>query len=731
MYKNPNLAPEERAKDLLSKMTLDEKFAQLHIHLKLNDVYDEFCKTGKFEVRGGTFSTPKSQDTINKLQEYAINNTRLGIPILFAYEAVHGFIHPKATAFPQCAAIGGSFDLEAFGEMADIIGMEVRASGIRQVYAPNVDISREPRWGRVHENFGEDPYLAGEMGAVYVKNVQKHNVAATAKHFVAYGVPEGGINLAPAHIGEREIREVMLEPFQKCIDAGVMSVMPSYGEIDGEPVHGSVKYLKDILRKEMGFDGAIVSDYSAIDMMHYFHNVGEEKVDVGRLALKAGVDIEAPDIYGYNDDLKAEIESGKFDIKYLDEAVYNVLLLKFRLGLFEDPYTIPEDYDKLYSKKAQELCLKLDEESILLLENDGILPLDEKKVGKVALIGNNVKESFTGGYTCKTDHRVDFYDGMVARLGEENVLYAKGTSSIHTTDKMIEKAVETAKQADTVFLVLGDCSTLGGGVAGDAAACRYDADDDEKVGKYVTCGEGYDVTDLKLMPAQKRLFDAVIAVGKPTVFIVYGGRPFAIKEEVDKANAFMFCFGAGDQNGHAMANLIFGDKSPSAKLSMSFPQSVGHLPCYYNYKTSARGRFYKVHGSFDKPGRDYVVSTPDPWYPFGYGLSYTKLNYSNLTAENLGDGKIKATVDVENVGDYDIFESVLLFVRTPKCPTTPFVKKLRKFKKVNIKKGEKVTVEFLLGDEDFTYVDNDYKTQVLRGRHFLQVNDLECEIFNN
>ena len=419
MYKNPNLSPEERAKDLLSKMTLDEKFAQLHIHLKLNDVYDEFCKTGKFEVRGGTFSTPKSQDTINKLQDYAINKTRLGIPMLFAYEAVHGFIHPKATAFPQCAGIGGSFDLEAFGQMADIIGREVRAAGIRQVYAPNVDISREPRWGRVHENFGEDPYLAGEMGAVYVKNVQKHNVAATAKHFIAYGVPEGGINLAPAHIGEREIREVMLEPFQKCIDAGVMSVMPSYGEIDGEPVHGSVKYLQDILRKEMGFDGAIVSDYSAIDMMHYFHNVGEEKVDVGRLALKAGVDIEAPDIYGYNDDLKKEIENGEFDIKYLDAAVYNVLLLKFRLGLFEDPYTIPEDYENLYSEEAQKLCLRLDEESILLLENDGILPLDEKKVGKVALIGNNVKESFTGGYTCRTDHRVDLYEGIVSRLGEE------------------------------------------------------------------------------------------------------------------------------------------------------------------------------------------------------------------------------------------------------------------------------------------------------------------------
>lgn len=717
MYKNPNLTPEERAKDLLSKMTIEEKFAQLHIHLKLNEVYEEFCKTGEFEVRGGTFGTPASQDTINKMQEYALTKTRLGIPILFAYEAIHGFMHPNATTFPQCGGIGGSFDVEAVGEMADIIGMETRAAGIRQVYAPNVDISRDPRWGRVHENYGEDPYLNGEMGAAYVKNLQKHNVAATAKHFVAYGIPEGGINLSPSHVGEREIREVMLEPFQRCIDEGVMSVMPSYAEIDGEPVHGSTKWLQDILRKEMGFDGAIVSDYAGIDMMCYFHNVAEKHEDAGRRALIAGVDIEAPDVYGYNDALKEQIEKGEFDIKYLDEAVYNVLLLKFRLGLFEDPYTIPENFNKMHSEKATELCRRIEEESILLLENDGILPLDEKKVGKVAVIGNNAKDSYMGGYTVINDRRVDFYDGIVNRLGKENVLYSMGCGPIQYTDKMIAEAVETAKQADTVLLVLGDCSSTGGGVAGE-----------EEVGKHVTCGEGYDVTDLGFMPSQKKLFDAITALGKPTVLVLYGGRPFAIMEEVKKVNAFMFCFGAGDQSGNAFANLIFGDKSPSAKLSMSFPQSVGHIPCYYNYKTSARGRFYWRHGSVENPGRDYVISTPDPWYPFGYGLSYTKLEYSNLTAEKLGEGKIKATVDIENKGDFDIFESVLLFVKAHKCPTTPFIKKLRKFKKVNIKKGEKVTVEFVLDSKDFTYIDNDYKTQILEAKHALMVEDLVCDI---
>lgn len=719
MYKNPNLSPEERARDLLSKMTLDEKFDQMHIYEKINDAYDELMTTGKIKAVGGTFMRAKDETVLNAVQDYMINNTRLGIPMLCAIESLHGVV--GGTAFPQCAGLGGSFDPELIGKMADVIGKETRAQGYRQVYAPDVDIPRDPRWGRTQETYSEDPYLNGVMGSEYVKGIQKHDVASTVKHYTGYGVGEGGLNLAPGHIGEREVREVMLESFKMCIDAGAMSVMPAYNEVDGVPLHASKKYMRDILRGELGFDGVTVSDYGGIDMLKGFHNIAETEVDAGVFALEAGVDIEAPYVFGYNDELKEKILNGEVDVSLIDEAVLRILTMKFKLGLFENPYTIPEDIEKLHSDDAIELARKLDEESILLLENDGILPLDEKKVGKVAVIGNNAADLFMGDYVTPNDRCVSFYDGMVNRLGSENVLYARGTYSVLGTDEMREHAVSVAKEADTIFLVLGDSATVGGGANGGAG------NDDSNLENHITTGEAFDRAELDLTPNQKKLFDAVIALRKPTILVVYGGRPYSIKAESDKANAYLFCWGGGEQNGNAFANLIFGDKTPSAKLSVSFPQTVGHIPCYYNHKPSSRG-FYKKHGSPEAPGRDYVLSSPAPLYPFGYGLSYTKLKYSDLSAEKDANGNVKVSICVENLGDYDIYESVLLYVRALYCPVTPFVKRLRKFTKVQIKRGEKVRVDFTLTDEDFTYIDFDMTTAVHKGKHRIMVEDLSVEI---
>ena len=305
---------------------------------------------------------------------------------------------------------------------------------------------------------------------------------------------------------------------------------------------------------------------------------------------------------------------------------------------------------------------------------------------------------------------------MVNRLGENRVLYAKGCNPISCTDEMISEAVKTAKKADVVFLVLGDQATVGGGIAGAAEKNRE-----------VTCGEGYDMHTLDLPPSQQKLFEEISKLGKSTVLVLYAGRPYAIPEYVKKVNAFMFSFGGGEQSGNAFCNLIFGDKSPSAKLSVSFPKSVGHLPCYYNYKPSARGSLYQKHGSIENPGRDYVLSSPNAWYPFGYGLSYTTLDYSNLTAK-CADGKVFVTVDIENTGKYDIFESVLLFVKALYAPVTPFVKRLRSFKKVYIKAGEKVTVDFTLDDGDFTYVDLDCKTVKLPGKYKILIDKLDRDI---
>ncbi|MBR3593387.1 MAG: glycoside hydrolase family 3 C-terminal domain-containing protein [Clostridia bacterium] len=717
MYKNAKLSPEERAKDLLGRMTLDEKIDQMAFFPNLAAVAGDAAKGEDLPQRCGAFGNLgnlEDPEALNKMQDYFLNKTRLGIPLIMAFESLHGFYHPKATAFPQCAGLGGSFNPSLIYEMAKIIGREARAVGVRQLFAPNIDIPRDPRWGRSQEAYGEDPYLVAEMGEQYVKGVQEEGVAATAKHFIAYGVPEGGINLTPAHVGEREIREVMLEPFQRCIDAGVKSIMPSYNEVDGEPVHASRKLLKDILSDEMGFDGTLISDWGAIHMLHDFQYVAKDFLEAGKMALSAGIDIEAPEPKGYGEAFRAAAKNGDIDVSLIDRAVLKILKLKFELGLFENPYATGEEMN---TAAAKELALKLDEQSILLLENDGMLPLDENKVGRVAVIGNNAKHSFMGDYIAETADYVDFYSGIKNRLGEDRVLYARGCGHLSYTDEMIAEAVETARKADTVMLVLGDSTDGGGGVGGGGFK------DNE-----ITCGEGYDTHTLDFPPSQKKLFDAIIALGKPTLLVLYAGRPFTIKEEVKKVNAFMFSWGGGEQSGNAFANLIFGDKTPSAKLSFSMPQSTGHIPCYYNYKKSARGSFYKRPGAPGAPGRDYVSASPAAWYPFGYGLSYTTLKYSGLEAKVTDGGKVHVSVCVENKGNFEIDESVLLFVRMMYCPTTPFIKKLRKFSKVNLRPGERKTVEFTLSDEDFTYIDENMKTAKNRGEHKIMIADLECTV---
>lgn len=727
MYKNKDLPIDVRARDLLSKMTLDEKIGQMNMQINILGFYDSIVENGgvpseKFKPFGSTsgVTLPVNAEVINTIQDYYVNKTRLGIPVLFAQESLHGAIHPNGTVFPQCAGIAGSFNKKNVRRMAEIIGMEAKSFGISQVYAPTIDIPRDPRWGRTQENYGEDPYLSGEMGSEYVKGIQSNNIVATAKHFIAYGVSENGLNITPAHIGEREIREVMVEPFKKCIDAGILGIMPSYNEIDGIPMHASKKYLRKLLRDELGFEGITSADWDGAKWLYTLHHVAPNRATVGKMALEAGLDIEAPDPFGYTEDFKQAILRGEIDEKLVDEAVLRILTVKFKIGLFDNPYIDTKLIENIHSTEAIELSRKIDEESILLLKNNGILPLDEKKTGKVAVIGNNAKFSTLGNYIRFTKNCISFYEGMVDRLGKERVLYARGCNPITYTDEQIVEAVETAKHADTVFLVIGDCNTIGGGVPGKEKP--------EDMKDEITVGEGFDVHTLCLTPSQQKLFDSIIELDKPTILVFYGGRPYALKNEVEKVDAFMFCWGGGEQNGVAFANLIFGDKSPSAKLSVSFPQSVGHIPCYYNHKVSARGK-YKNPGTPQTPGRDYVTSSPNAWLPFGYGLSYTTIKYSNLNATVLDNSEVSVSVDIENTGNYDIYETVLLYIRTVWCPITPFIKKLRRFEKVDIRKGEKKTVHFKLTRNDFTYIDEDFKTAYTTGEHKIIIEDLTCDIY--
>lgn len=721
MYKNFDLAPQIRAAELLSRMTVDEKIDQMVFYTTLDEVSKALSNGEKLSSRGGSFgnlSTMSDPEAARHIGEYFLNETRLGIPFIVAYEGLRGLINKYATVFPQSTGLGCSFDRDLIYRMGNIIGRECRALGVHQVFAPDVDVPRDPRWGRTQEAFGEDPYLVGELGANYVIGVQENGVAATAKHYVAYGIPEGGINIAPAHVGEREIREVYLEPFEKCIAAGVKAVMPSYNEVDGIPVHASKKLLRDILRDELGFQGVTISDWGGIGMFQKLHNIAPDAVSAGKIALRAGVDIEGPRPNGYGDEFREAVKNGEIDIKLIDEAVMRILTMKFELGMFEDPFPRDELKKLLNNDEAKALALEAEEKSILLLKNDGILPLDEKNIGNVAVIGNNGKQTFLGDYAEYTESCVDFYTGMTNRLGADRVLYAEGCRTLFGNDEMICKAVEQAKKADVVLLVLGDECSVGGGEQNDGIFPVNQANN----------GEGYDTHDLNLPPCQQKLFDAVISLNKPTILIVYGGRPYAIKHMADKVNGLFYSFGGGEQSGNAFANLIFGDRSPSAKLSISFPQSVGHIPCYYNYKVSARGNVYKRHGSPEAPGMDYVLSSPDPWLPFGFGLSYTEVEYSEMKADVLDNGEVKVFVIVENKGDYEIDESVLLFVKMLYCPITPFVKKLRQFKKVNLKPSEKKTLCFILTGDDFTYIDEDMKKAQNHGKHLLFIDKLQCEI---
>ncbi len=720
-YKNKDLPVAERVADLLSRMTLDEKVSQLTTLWDLGKWCDAIQNGETVEPCGtlftGWLTTAESLDTV---QRYLVEKTRLGIPALPARDSIHGFLAPFGTMFPQCAGMGGSFNPELVEQMAAYTAAEARQCGVRNLYGPDIDVGNDPRWGRVQESYGEDPYLLGEMGAAVVRGFQKEGVAATAKHFIAYGVPEGGINLAPAHIGEREIRERMLEPYKKCIEAGTMAIMPSYNEIDGVPVHASKKWLRDVLRGELGFDGVLVNDYGAIEMMHTFQHTARTPLEAGKMAIEAGVDIEALGAYGYGEEFKEGIRNGEVDEALVDEAVARILTLKFNLGLFEDPYSVKTPLTAEYTQSAIDLSRRLDEESILLLENDGILPLDEKTCGTVAIIGNNAKNTFSGDYIRHTERFVDLYTGLVNRLGEDRVLCATGCNPVSYTDEMIAEAVETAKAADIVFLALGDSNhdvsfSIGGAFGGGKATTRSEC----------TCSEGYDVSDLNMFPSQRRLFDAVAALGKPMILVMCAGRPYTVKEQVSQCNAFLFSWGGGEQMGNAFANLIFGDRSPSAKLTVSFPQSTGHIPCHYNHKPSARG-FYKNPGSPERNGQDYVLSSPDAWYSFGDGLSYTTVEYSDLTVNGNGYD-VCVSVTVENTGNYDVDEAVLLFLKAYYTRTTPFVKRLRRFEKVHLKKGERKTVQFTLNKEDFTYIDVDYSTDYSDGEHAVMVDNLTCE----
>lgn len=725
LYKDATQPTELRVKDLMSRMTLKDKLAQMRmlcLHAGesfLNEdgsVKDEFFREN-LNGCGALFNTVEiSVKQLNQIQKWYKENSPLGIPLSIHTEGIHGAFPENCTTFPACVAMAASFDRELFREASALIGEQLHRTGADTVYAPNLDVTRDLRWGRVEEQFGEDPYLVSEFGSIYVEEVQKQNVASCIKHYAVHSAPESGINISPVTVGRREIEMVHLYPFRKVIEnANPKSVMPAYSELDGEPLHASERWMRRILREQLGFDGFTISDYGAMGMVVDRHHSAEEPTLSGIRCLKAGIDMEAPIAYTYNDAFEEAIRNGTVSEALVDEAVARLLTHKFDTGLFDQSYDEENEICAQDALKNADLARRVAENSVVLLKNENnLLPL-KKDIGKVALIGPNAGRVALGGYSGQTINRCyvnTTLNALKEKLGEDRVLFAEGCKHTRKDPSDIPAAVEIAKQADVAVLVLGDWSLGAGGIAGVL----------RDINQPNTCGEGFDVSSLDLPGEQQELLEAVFATGTPVVLILESGRPYAVNWAKDNVPAILQAWYPGEQGGAALVNLLFGDANPSAKLPVSFARSAGHLPCFYNHKYSSKG-VYHMPGSPEKPGRDYVFSDSSPLFEFGEGLSYTTFEYSDLKITPDGNGEIPVTVEVtvKNTGDRAGGEAVLVFVSDVYATITPYVKQLKAFDKVYLQPGEAKTLSFTLDFDAFQIINEDYVPEAEAGEFIITV----------
>jgi beta-glucosidase len=760
-YKQSALPPETRARDLLARMTLEEKAAQMMCvwqekSTKLVDANGDFdfakakvafkkghgigqvgrpSDAGSKPTDAGIGKPPRATaELTNAIQKFFIEHSRLGIPVIFHEECLHGHAAIGATSFPQPIALGGTFDPALVEALYAMAAGETRARGAHQALAPVVDVARDARWGRVEETYGEDPFLNTQLGMAAVRGFQgdlgsgtgvppvrnksethrqdacatRKNLIATLKHFAAHGQPESGMNCAPVNVSERVLRETFLQPFKDCIQkAGCISVMASYNEIDGVPSHASEWLLRDVLRKEWGFKGFVVSDYYSIWELHHRpdthgHFVARDKKEACALAVKAGVNIELPDPDCYLH-LVELVRKKVLRESQLDELIAPMLLWKFKLGLFDDPFVNPDDAEKIVGcKKNSQLALRAAREAITLLKNENdLLPLNPAKLKTIAIIGPNADRALLGGYSGVPPHAVTVLDGIRARLADTrvNVLHAEGckitiggswnqdlvTPSDPAEDaKQIAEAVEVAKKCDAIILAIGD---------------------NEQISREAW-GRNHmgDRTSLDLFGRQEDLLRALVATGKPVIVLLFNGRPISINYAAQHAPAILECWYLGQEAGHAVAEVLFGDHNPGGKLPISIPRSVGHLPVFYNHKPSAR--------------RGYLLDDVSPLFAFGFGLSYTKFNFKNLRLAKRKikrGGATKIFVDVTNTGKRAGTEVVQMYVRDCVSSVTRPVKELKGFQKISLQPGETKTVALDITPETLAFYDINLKFVVEPG----------------
>ena len=685
---------DKKVDDLLSQMTLTEKIGQLCCPIGFNLYDDELYKTLIDTLPVGGFwavlrADPWSQKTLetgpdaresalifNKMQRYAVENTRLGIPIYFAEECPHGLMAVGASVYPTGLGMAATWDEELLYNVGDAIGAEAAGRGAQFGYGPVLDIARDPRWSRVEETFGEDPYLSGALGGAVIRGIQQH-LAATVKHFAAYGIPEGGHNGAAAQTGPNYLMSDYLSNFEIAVKNGAKSIMTSYNAIDGVPCTSNSWLLKDVLREQWGFKGVVFSDLGSIWALHSTHRTAANQLEATAQAINAGVDI---DLGGsnYGKYLKTAVEQGLVPIENVDDAVRRVLRFKYEIGLFDNPYIeipIPENNN--------ELALQTARESVVLLKNDGILPLSNDIVS-IAVIGPNANNMYNqlGDYTAPQNPNdiVTVFDGIINRAKDgTNIFYAKGCSIRDTNDADFESAIKAAKSADVTILVVGGSS------ARDFKT-SYESTGAAVVNDHISdmdCGEGYDRVSLELSGLQEDLIKEIAKLHKPLIIIYIEGRPLLKNTANEVANALLTAFYPGARGGGAIADIIFGNQNPAGRLPISQPRNTGQIPIYY---------------SQPKP-HDYVECESTPLFCFGHGLSYTKFEYSNLIVNKLND-TIEVSVDVKNIGDYHGDEVVQLYLRDEYATITPAEKLLKGFKRIFIKKDETQHITFTIPTEN-------------------------------
>lgn len=738
-YKDPSFSIDVRLSDLLSRMTLEEKVGQLLCPLgwEMYEIHgNEVCPSGKFKQLikernvGMLWATyradPWTKKTLanglnpemaakagNALQKYVMENTRLGIPMFLAEEAPHGHMAIGATVFPTGIGMAATWSPELVKEVGQVIAKEIRSQGGHISYGPVLDLTRDPRWSRVEETFGEDPVLSGTLGASMVDGLgggnlsQKYATIATLKHFLAYAVPEGGQNGNYASVGIRDLHQNFLPPFRKAIDAGALSVMTSYNSIDGIPCTSNHYLLTQLLRNEWKFRGFVVSDLYSIEGIHESHFVAPTKENAAIQSVMAGVDVDlGGDAYT---NLCHAVQSGQMDKAVIDTAVCRVLRMKFEMGLFEHPYVDPKIAAKTVRRKEHiELARKIAQSSITLLKNENsILPLS-KMINKVAVIGPNADNRYNmlGDYTApQEDSNVKtVLDGIITKLSPSRVEYVRGCAIRDTTVNEIEQAIEAARRSEVVIVVVGGSSARDFKTSyketGAAVAEEGSVSDME-------CGEGFDRASLSLLGRQQELLESLQKIGKPLIVVYIEGRPLEKNWASEYADALLTAYYPGQEGGNAIADVLFGDYNPSGRLPISVPRSVGQIPVYYNQKAPRN--------------HDYVEVSSSPLYSFGYGMSYTTFEYSDLQVVQKSARCFEVSFKVKNTGKYDGEEVSQLYMRDEYASVVQPMKQLKHFERFHLKKGEEKKVTFVLTEEDFFLVNYTLKKVVESGNFHLMI----------